>query len=359
MRRKPFVFCLRATLLSVAVCMCPLLAHAVIIDVVAVGNPGNSADTGGFGAVSSSYYISKYEVTIGQYVEFLNAVAVTDTNGLWNSGMHSDQNIRGIARSGADGTYSYAAAGPEGLNSGSVVTQSAANRPITFVSWDNAARFANWMANNQPTGPQGPGTTEDGAYLIGATVTRRTTNPNTNAAPTYALPTSDQWYKAAYYSPVLGGSGGYYNYATQSDESPGNVVGNGSNQANVVNVGGAYSLTQSNTLEGAQNYLTDVGSYSGSSSFYGTFDQTGNASEWTDPGSGESNALLRGGAWNLNALGAGNGTSTAITTANYDTGFRLVAAVPEPGTTGLMVSGVGCGLLWRLVRRRRDDRPSR
>jgi formylglycine-generating enzyme required for sulfatase activity len=339
--------------------MCPLLAHAVIIDVVAVGNPGNSADTGGFGAVSSSYYISKYEVTIGQYVEFLNAVAKTDTNGLWvndgPNGMNSTASIRGIARSGADGSYSYAAVGPDGTAFG----QSAADRPITFVSWNNAARFANWMANNQPTGAQDADTTEDGAYLIGATITRRTTNPNTGAAPTYALPTSDQWYKAAYYSPVLGGSGGYYDYATQSDTSPGNVVGSGSNQANVV-VGGAYSLSQSSTLVGAQNYLTDVGSYSGSSSFYGTFDQTGNASEWTESlGDTTSEALLRGGAWNLNALGAGNGISTAITTANYDTGFRLVAAVPEPGTTGLMVSGVGCGLLWRLVRRRRDDRPSR
>ena len=355
MRRKPFVFCLRATLLSVAVCMCPLLAHAVIIDVVAVGNPGNSADTGGFGAVSSSYYISKYEVTIGQYVEFLNAVAVTDANGLWTSGMHSDQNIRGIARSGADGSYSYAAAGPDGTAFG----QSAANRPITFVSWNNAARFANWMANGQPTtGAQTAGTTEDGAYLIGATVTRQTTNPNTGAAPTYALPTSDQWYKAAYYSPVLGGSGGYYNYATQSDASPGNIVGSGSNQANVT-VGTTLSLTQL-AFASNQNYLTDVGSYSGSSSFYGTFDQTGNASEWTETlGDTTAQALLRGGDWNFTAVGAGAGFSTLLTTANYDTGFRLVAAVPEPGTTGLMVSGVGCGLLWRLVRRRRDDRPSR
>jgi heme-degrading monooxygenase HmoA len=103
--------------------------------------------------------------------------------------MHTDENIRGIARTGSDGSYLYTADGPVGLNSGSVVAQSAANRPITFVSWDNAARFANWMANGQPTGAQTAGTTEDGAYLIGATVTRRTTNPNTGAAPTYALPT--------------------------------------------------------------------------------------------------------------------------------------------------------------------------
>jgi sulfatase modifying factor 1 len=289
--RQPFVFFLRAALLSAAVSLCPLLAHAVTIDLVAVGNPGNSADgEGGPGAVASSYSISKYEITIGQYVEFLNAVAVTDANG-------------------------------------------------------------------QPTtGAQTAGTTEDGAYLIGATVTRRTTNPNTGAAPTYALPTSDQWYKAAYYDPTLNsGTGGYYAYATQSNTSPGNTVGPDPNQANVV-VGGEYSLTQSSELVGAQNYLTDVGSYSGSSSFYGTFDQTGNTSEWTETlGDSASEALLRGGAWNLVASGAGSGISLQITTANYDTGFRLVAAVPEPGTMGLLASGVGVGL-WHLARRRRGGR---
>ncbi len=313
--------------------------------------------------MTSSYYISKYEVTIGQYVEFLNAVAKTDTNGLWvddsANGMNSTASILGIARSGSSGAYSYAAAGPVGLNSGLVVAQSAADRPITFVSWNNAARFANWMANGQPTGDQDGTTTEDGAYLIGATVTRNTTNPNTLAAPTYALPTSDQWYKAAYYSPTLNsGSGGYYNYATQSDTSPGNAVGSSPNQANVT-VGTTpplLSLTQS-ALAPNQNYLTDVGSYSGSSSFYGTFDQTGNTSEWTDPGTGASTALLRGGAWDLNASGAGAGAPLPITTANYLTGFRLVATVPEPGTIGLLVSGAGCGL-WQLVRRRRGGRPA-
>jgi formylglycine-generating enzyme required for sulfatase activity len=351
--RQPFVFFLRAALLSIAVSLSPLLAHAVTIDVVAVGNPGNSADTTGVGTVASSYYISKHEVTIGQYVEFLNAVAVTDANGLFVTGMDTDRNIRGITQSGSDGSYSYAAAGPDGTSFG----QSAANRPITFVSWNNAARFANWMANGQPTGAQNGSTTEDGAYLIGATITRQTTNPNTGAAPTYALPTSNQWYKAAYYSPTLNsGSGGYYNYATQSDTSPGNTVGSSPNQANVV-VGSNYSLTQSSTLDTTQNYLADVGTYSGSSSFYGTLDQTGNTSEWTDPGTGASNALLRGGAWNVVASGAGSGISVPITTANYDTGFRLVATVPEPGTIGLLVSGAGCGL-WQLVRRRRGGRPA-
>jgi sulfatase modifying factor 1 len=332
-------------------------AAQVTMSMVTVGNPNNPADAGGYGTVATSYQISKYEVTIGQYVEFLNAVAKTDTNGLWNqnldSGVNGKPNVRGISRSGADGSYSYAAIGPDGT----AFSQSAANRPITYVSWNNAARFANWMANGQPTGSQSTSTTENGAYnLAGASgvVALNATNPNTpGLAPTFALPTSDQWYKAAYYNPTLnGGSGGYYDYATQSDTAPGNAVGGGSNQANVV-ASSKYSLTQSTTLDTNQNYLTDVGSYTGSASYYGTFDQTGNTSEWTSTAGGTGKAVLRGGAWNLSSsIGAGAGIDTGVTIANYDTGFRLVAPVPEPSTMVLVFSalvGVGCWS-WRRSR---------
>lgn len=338
-------------------------AATVNYQVVAVGNPGNAADTNpaagrnGFGTVSTSYYIGKYEVTIGQYVDFLNAVAKTDPNGLYNAGMNSDRNIRGITQSGTSGTFVYAAAGPDGVNTtpGVSAVQSAANRPITFVSWFNAARFANWMSNGQPTGPQGPTTTEDGAYDLTSspttTVAVRGTNPLTGAPPLYTLPTQDQWYKAAYYDPTLGGTGGYYAYATQSNTQPGNQVGSVANNANHYD-NSTYSLTQSGTLVTIQNYLTDVGSYTGSASYYGTFDQSGNTAEWTDPGAGNANAGLRGGAWNLIASGGGFNVSTPVGTANYDTGFRLVSAVPEPGTIGILASGLGFGL-WQLLRRRR------
>ena len=40
-----------------------------------------------------------------------------------------------------------------------------ADRPVNYVSFWDAARFANWLHNGQPTGAQGAGTTEDGAYI--------------------------------------------------------------------------------------------------------------------------------------------------------------------------------------------------
>ena len=59
-----------------------------------MGNPGNAADTrynsppttpASYGGVNYTYSIGKFEVTAGQYCEFLNAVARTDTYGLYNS----------------------------------------------------------------------------------------------------------------------------------------------------------------------------------------------------------------------------------------------------------------------------------
>src|SRR6187401_2604659 len=63
-------------------------AEAVTIDMVTVGNPGNAPHTPygttGYGSVGYVYQIGKYEVTAGQYAEFLNAVAKDDPNGLYN-----------------------------------------------------------------------------------------------------------------------------------------------------------------------------------------------------------------------------------------------------------------------------------
>ena len=338
----------------------PASARAVTIDLVPVGNPGNANDpaTGNlYGGVAYDYQIGKYDVTIGQYAEFLNAVAKTDTYSLYNTSMGTDQNIRGISRTGSPGSYSYSVIGPDGVVNG----QSGANRPITYVSWWDSARFANWVANGQPTGAQTSTTTENGAYNVnGATSgnapARNVTNPNTGATPTYVIPTENEWYKAAYYSPVLNsGSGGYYTYATQSNAAPGNVIGSGSNQANYA-PGDVYSVTQSASYSTSQNYLTDVGAFSGSGSFYGTFDQSGNVFQWNDlDGTAGSSRGRRGGNWgNVGAFALSSSSRITFDPSleNIYNGFRLASpvAVPEPSTWVMGAVGLAC-VAWRSVRR--------
>ena len=80
-------------------------ASAVTFDWVTVGNPGNAADTTGFGSVANTYRISRYEVTNAQYAEFLNAKAASDTVDLYSPNMGSG--FGGITRSGSSGSYTY------------------------------------------------------------------------------------------------------------------------------------------------------------------------------------------------------------------------------------------------------------
>jgi formylglycine-generating enzyme required for sulfatase activity len=330
-------------------------ARAVTIDMVTVGNPGNAADTSGYGAVNYEYQIGKYEVTIGQYADFLNSVASDDPNGLYDVWILNSGNVAGISRDGVPGAYTYNADGPRGqIFTGA---NSPRNRPVTYTSWYDAARFANWMSNGKPAGPQSATTTENGAYnltniLIGQAPARNAINPNTGLAPAFFVPTENEWYKAAYYSPLLNaGQGGYYAYATQSDTLPGNLIGGGANQANWYN-GEKYSVKQvrEGFASGQQNYLTNVGAFTGSPSFYGTFDQNGNVLEWNDlSGVLGTRRGLRGGGWQ-DYFGWTQLSAFSRETANPESayqvvGFRLAApvAVPEPSTWLMGLAGLVCG----------------
>ena len=153
---KRFAFCL------VALFVLALSAGAaqayVNIETVPVGNPGNANDAhgDGYGGVDYVYNIGTYEVTAGQYTEFLNAVAQTDTYSLYSWEMANLNWSWGctIRRTGQSGSYSYS------------VGSDWANRPVNYVSWGDAARFANWMHNGQPSGAQVLTSTEDGSYFL-------------------------------------------------------------------------------------------------------------------------------------------------------------------------------------------------
>ena len=151
---------IRATILAAGMAAMVLLAtgaaQALVIETVPVGNPGNAADTGGTpgsGSVAYTYNIGKYDVTVAQYTAFLNAVAATDTYGLYYTNM-SQTPWGGITQSGSAGSYTYS------------VVSGYANRPANYVTWGDAARFANWLNKGQPTGAEGPNTTEAGSYTL-------------------------------------------------------------------------------------------------------------------------------------------------------------------------------------------------
>lgn len=338
-------------------------ASPVNYELVTVGDAGNEGDTAlnllGVGGVAYEFMIGKYEVTIGQYVTFLNAVGATDEHGLYNVSMATNANIAGISRTGSPGSYQYNATGPFGVVAG----QSTLSRPVTFVSWFDAARLANWMANGQPSGGQNAQTTEEGAYsLVGvgsdAAVQRNEVNPNTGLAPTFYLPNRSEWYKAAYFDPGLNsGAGGYWTYATQSNSAPGNNIGSGSNNANYVT--NVPAVTQSGPYQSTQNYLTDVGAFGGSHSHYGAFDMTGNVWEWNDrvynsipDGGTDPDRYIQGGGWASMAVDSSSTYATPLATMeDYATGIRLAApvTVPEPSTLLGVVVLVGYGG-WRALR---------
>lgn len=320
----------------------------ITIPTVTVGDVGNAADTTvmttdsttGYGGVSYIYNIGVTEVNLTQCTAFLNAVSATDTYNLYNTSMGTNLNIAGITRSGSSGSYTYAV-----LGSG--------NRPVTYVSWFDAARFANWVANGQPTGAQVATTTENGAYTLNGAVSgnlsisKNAINPNTSATTTWWLPSENEWYKAAYYQPAAqgGDSDSYWLYPTASNTIAGNTIG-------VADSANYYDVDYAKDQNSLASYLTDGGAYgSNSGSFYGTYDQGGNVWEWNDAVISGSSRGVRGGSWSgsVGYLQSSFRGNTTPPFENNNIGFR-VASVPEPSTVLMVLIGLG-GL--RMLKRRK------
>ena len=308
-------------------------AASAAIDWVDVEGAGNACDAqpqGCFGAVAAGYQIARTEVTNAQYAEFLNAVAKADPNGLYHPTMASSgAGHGGIARSGSAGDYSYTAvAGRE-------------HDPVNYVSFYDALRFANWLHNGQPVGPQGPATTESGAYAITAQAIADNSVARTPGA-LVALASEDEWYKAAYYD---AGSASYFDYpAGTNTASACAAPGATANTANCGSTGG---------IPGAGN-LVAAGSYTAAASPSGTADQGGNVWEWNEAIIDGTSRGLRGGSFNVKAgnLAAATRSNTVPDAESSIMGFRVVQLLPEPGIGVMLAAGALCLALLRRTRSR-------
>ena len=162
---------------------------------VTVGDPGNAADPVDrqpYGAVPYTYQMGKYDVTVAQYCQFLNAVAKTDTYGLYNAYMGTA--LLTIRRWPSPKAVVRAATATRSL-------AATARQPIVRSSVSRGAMRPASATGCKMASPPGPGAGHDGNRGVHAqrcdhnaalmAITR-------NAGATYFIPSENEWYKAAY-----------------------------------------------------------------------------------------------------------------------------------------------------------------
>ncbi len=306
----------------------------IVFDWIDVGDPGNPVNplpkhdrTSGYGAVDYTFRLGKYETTNLQFTEFLNAVAATDPNELYDEDMASRLE-GGITRTGDSGSYTYS------------VKPNMGKKPVNFVSWFDSARFANWLHNDQPVGVQDASTTEDGAYTFSGPDTVSTRKSGAR----FFLPDEHEWDKAAFYEPgadTLNGDG-WWSHPSRSDigvvfpsvasvDATGNVTNPGPNVVVFRRTANWNGSTSGN--------VATVGS-AGNESYYGARDMPGNVFEWVtaDPSKPDPNGwgpyTVRGGSF----FSTGHLRSSERNLVHHHNhgevsrfvGFRLAAASLDP-----------------------------
>lgn len=286
-------------------------ANAFDIDFVTIGSPGNSADTLGdpnpSGKVDYTYRLGELEISESM---------IDKANALGGLGITHDNR------------------GP--------------NKPASSISWYEAAHFVNWLNTENGYSP---------AYKFNSVLAINDTfalwtpadagyNPNNlyrNSLAKYVLPSSDEWYKAAYYDSV---TGDWYEYPTGSSTAPDGLdfVGDTAFDA-VFDDGGSIS---------GPHDINNVGVLSP----YGTAGQGGNIWEWEETDFDLVNDAIvsprgvRGGDWNdsISTLLASSRGIVTSSSEHANVGFR-VASVPEPSTLLLAGLVASFGLLTRRYKK--------
>jgi hypothetical protein len=292
--------------------------NAFSIDFVEIGNPGNTPDTAGSpnpaGSVSYVYNLGKYEI--------------------------SRDMIDKANNEGGLGITMYDMSG----YGGNII-----NHPATGISWNEAARFVNYL--NISSGYMAAyKISGNGSFQLWSAGDSgyNASNQFRNSLAKYVLPSSSEWYKGAYGSP----NGYWYKYPTGSDSRPIGV------QSGTAPDTAVYNITDLGLGVWPQG-PSDINDAGGLSA-YGTMAQGGNVWEFTETAfdgindTPSENREFRGGSWYY--MGWGGLESSELMygdpagESNYNAGFR-VAMVPEPSALSLLAIGLG-GLA--MMRRRRS-----
>ena len=287
------------------------------MEFVPIGNPGNADDTTGnpnpAGAVGYNYGINKFEVSRDMITKY-NA----------NFGTANSLVITLDPQTGI----------PDGTG---------ANKPATGTSWNEAARFVNWL--NTSTGNQAAykftttGVNDNIVLWQSGDNGYNALNPYRNSLAKYVLPSYNEWYKAAYYDPGKSGGAGYWDYANGSDTRPTAVTGGSS--------GAVY--TQSG--EASPTSPADV-TNAGGLSPYGVMGLNGNVVEWEESSgdlaniNGSSPRGFRGGRWNNDSIPLSSSTRLSVSPSfdNNVLGFRVAIQYPAvPGPLPFLGAAAGYG----------------
>ncbi len=175
------------------------------------------------GGVAYRYGIGEFEVTVSQYVTFLNTVDPDGKNSLELYIDHMSPMVWPKY-----GSVSYSAAAGSGKHY-TVAYPEWAEKPFNFADFRRAARFVNALTNGTVLSRKQESSggfeyetyevqlspeTWHGMYDMADEAATRT------RVTGFVLPSNDEWVKAAYYDPKGGGTDSYWQYPTGPFDPP-------------------------------------------------------------------------------------------------------------------------------------------
>jgi len=176
-------------------------ANTFNMEFLTIGNPGNAPDSvKSSGSVGYTFQLGKTEVSRDMIAKY---------NASYGNGASLAITLADMSSTGDNGGV----------------------RPATGVSWNEAARFVNWL-NTSAGGHAAYKFTSSGVndnislWDSSDGADYDAFNPFRSKRATYVLPSYQEWYKAAYYDPAKGANGGYWIYPTASDSAPTKITSN-------------------------------------------------------------------------------------------------------------------------------------